>query len=338
MNYENRNHVERFYKQNFEDYLIGIHGEEYLEYRKQWKEAESGRYIPDHPLHIEIGLTSYCNLHCKMCFRSVQNHSVQKHNMSLELVQQIADQCKNMGIAAVALGEGAEGLLHPQIKEIIKIFSNVGLLDYFVMTNGILLNEDISKALIESKVDRLNISIDAATSDTYKRIRGADLKKLEENIDTFLKCRGSRTLPLLRVSFVKQPGNYQEVQMFLEKWRNKADLVDFQDMVDYGNVDTLLEIEKKIDYICPFPFTKMCIRWNGDIYPCTNPYQKYFKIGNLNEMTIEEAWNYPVWAELRNRMLKKDMPLACKNCRGTRFFSDMFTKDNLGEKNKNHAQ
>lgn len=332
MNYENRKHVERFYKQNFEQYLASIHGERYLEYRKQWNEAESGQYIPKHPLHIEIGLTSYCNLHCKMCFRNAQNHSASKRHMPLEVVQTIANQCKHMGIAAVALGEGSEGLLHPQIEEIIQIFSEIGLLDYFVMTNGILLNEDISKILIENNVDRLNISIDAALPDTYQRIRGGDLEKLENNIDTFLKCRGSRKRPLLRVSFVKQQENYQEVQKFLEKWSAKADIVDFQDMVDYRNVDTLLEIDKKIDYICPLPFTKMCIRWNGDIYPCTNPYQKYFRIGNIKEMTIEEAWNHPVWAELRSRMIQRDLPLACRNCRGTRFFSDLFTTDKIMEK------
>lgn len=303
-----------------------------MEYRKQWSEAESGQFIPKYPLHIEIGLTSYCNLHCKMCFRSVQNSNVEKHHISLEMARKIAVQCKSLGIPAVALGEGSEGLLHPEIKEMIRIFSNIGLLDYFVMTNGTLLTEDISKVLIENQVDRLNISIDAATPDTYKCIRGADLGKLEENIDTFLKCRGSKTLPLLRVSFVKQQENYQEAQLFLEKWSTKADIVDFQDMVDYGHVDTLLEIDKKMDYICPLPFTKMCIRWNGDIYPCTNPYQKYFKIGNIKEMTIEDAWSHPVWVELRERMIKKDMPLACRNCRGTRFFSDML--NHIGKNNK----
>ena len=49
-------------------------------------------------------------------------------------------------------------------------------------------------------------------------------------------------------------------------------------------------------------------------------------------MTIEEAWNHPVWAELRSRMIQRDLPLACRNCRGTRFFSDLFTTDKIMEK------
>lgn len=326
LNYENRNHVERFETENLMERMQERKGDKYLEYRNKWEAAEKGKYISPSPLHIELGLTSWCNLRCKMCFRSADNVDISKNYMSLDVAKKIAEQCEKLEIPAIALGEGSEGLLHPNIIKLMEIYSDINFMDYFVMTNGLLLNDEISYKLLECNVDRLNISIDAATKETYKKIRGANLDILEEKIDRFLEIRGNNKYPLLRVSFVKQADNINEINMFIDKWGAKADIIDFQDMVDYGNVDNLLSIEEDIDYICPLPFTKLCIRWNGDMYPCTNPYQKYFRIGNINDMSIEEAWNGKIMQDLRKAMIEKKMPLPCKNCRGTRFYSDRFLK------------
>lgn len=323
-NYENRTHVERFESFNISQFMSEMKGNQYLEYRKLWNNAEKGGEVPSAPMHLDIGLTSWCNLRCKMCFRNADSPNIEKQYMSLEMARKIATECRELGVYAIALGEGSEGLLHPQIEEIIDIFSEAGMLELFVMTNGILLNDNLIKKIISSKVDRVNISIDAATKETYKKIRGANLDILEKNIERFLELRGNRKTPLLRVSFVKQEENISEIELFLEKWKEKADVVDFQDVVNYENVDKLIQIDRQIDYICPPPFTRLCIKWNGDIYPCSNPYSKYFKIGNINDITIKMAWESEVITKLRKDMLEKNMPLACKNCRGTRCFSDVF--------------
>ena len=68
------------------------------------------------------------------------------------------------------------------------------IMDQFIFTNGVLLNEKNSKKILESSLTRLFISIDAATSETYDQVRipvGKNalkenrLKKIEENVKNF---------------------------------------------------------------------------------------------------------------------------------------------------------
>ena len=40
---------------------------EYKEYRKMWRETAVNHIKTDFPLHLDIEVTSYCNLACPMC-------------------------------------------------------------------------------------------------------------------------------------------------------------------------------------------------------------------------------------------------------------------------------
>ena len=77
------------------------------------------------------------------------------------------------------------------------------IMDQFIFTNGVLLNEKIVK-ILESSLTRLFISIDAVTSETYDQVRipvGKNalkenrLKKIEENVKT-LETKNSMGLKI----------------------------------------------------------------------------------------------------------------------------------------------
>ena len=40
------------------------------EYRKYWSQAEALKVLTSYPLHLDIELTSQCNLCCKMCWQN----------------------------------------------------------------------------------------------------------------------------------------------------------------------------------------------------------------------------------------------------------------------------
>jgi len=116
--------------------------------------------------------------------------------------------------------------------------------------------------------------------------------------------------------------NINEINQFFEKWHNHADIIDFQDYVDFSYVDKLRIIETE-PFICPDPFQRIGISCDGSIYPCCTFYQKYFTLGNIKEITLLEAWNSKQMSDLRNSIIRNQPHLACKNCYGSLKFKNI---------------
>lgn len=316
---ENRGHLVRYGHEDVLKILSKKHGEKFDRYREAWKNAELKQIVADNPLYIELGINSDCNLRCKMCARSYDNEYNNKHeNISLELVDKIVEQCEKFNLPAILVGQDSECLLHPKFKQIIGKLKKINCVDFFVITNGTLLTRDISEFLIEMDIDRLQISIDAAKPETYKKIRGGNLKILEKNINDFLELRkkAQKNTPILRVSFCEQSDNEDEKEEFKKKWENKADIVDFQKFIDLSSVVNLEEKKQKKEYFCPDPFQRIVIDYKGNMYGCCCiGYNRYFKLGNLDSITIMEAWNSDRMVQLRNSFLTQNLNNVCLNCR-----------------------
>ena len=133
--------------------------------------------------------------------------------------------------------------MYKGIKDVVKKVMEAEFLDVMFSTNATLLNEEMSKFLIESGVTRVVISLDAAKNETYKIIRSKDeLEKVETNVKRLaeLKKEYKTKLPVIRLSFVVQK-NINEIQKFKEKWSEIVDYIDIQEQIDFEPVK---EIEK----------------------------------------------------------------------------------------------
>lgn len=63
---------------------------------------------------------------------------------------------------------------------------------------------------------------------------------------------------------------------------------------------------------CVYPFTHLATFTNGDLTPCCVG-KKYNNL-NLNNLTVEEAWNHAEIRNLRRKMLNGEKPLNCLDC------------------------
>lgn len=318
MEKENREHVKSFGREKALEILRKKHGEKYEEYRKAFDQAGHNHVLSDFPLYIALEINSDCNLKCKMCLRSFDPKLNKIHEyMPMEMIDKIVDECRRFELPSILIGASAECTLHPNISAIISKLHSIGTVDFFVITNGLRLNEDLSKVIIENDVDRLEVSIDAATEETYRIVRGGDLKLLERNIDTFLRLRKNmnRKTPILRLSFCEMEENKNEIDIFLDKWKDKADIVDFQYFVDMSKVTKGLEKKEKRKIFCQDPFNRIYIDYKGDMYCCCCfGYCEHFRIGNIMNMTIEEAWKSDMINSLRDSFWNDEPTQVCLNC------------------------
>lgn len=294
-NYEDRTNINRYLGKAADRRLAEIKGSAFAEYREVFERARQEKVRTQWPIEISLGLTSYCNLLCKMCYRNYLPDNGKQY-MPLEMVDEIVRQCKELNISSFWLGSFTEGLLHPDILYIIKKCGEVHALDYWFTTNGTLLTEDIARAMIENGVTKLHVSLDAATPETYKKIRGGNLEIVERNVRRFLELRKKMDseLPMLRVTMVEQDENRGEIDAFVKKWTGVADIVDVQKLTDYSilqNEEIDRESYKHTFFDCYYPFYQLSITYDGRIWPCPCPV---FNSGHpvyLKDMTLKEYWN-----------------------------------------------
>jgi radical SAM protein with 4Fe4S-binding SPASM domain len=334
---------------DFEELLGEKYGERFREYREKYRKSlnyDTNGYIPDFPLTVTLELVNRCNLNCIMCY--TVNHSEKKSTLGMENMKTILAEGQKHGLPALVLGLGSEPLLFKGAKDVMKAAIDADVMDLFLGSNGVLLTEDIAEFLVVNQVARLEVSLDAATPETYEKIRGKnELEKIEANLHRLIELKKVRNsaLPVVRLTFCVQELNHQERGAFLEKWRDRVDYVDFQMMVDHGDIDELREtgtvseveeLDLSSSY-CAYPFNSLHVWANGNITPCCTFFAKSEELilGNVAEMTLEEAWNGGKIDTLRQELLSGNVRDICRVCLSQRA-KEMF--DDVVEENRSERR
>jgi len=302
-----------------QQYLAEYKGEPYREYREKWHQAISEYKKADVPLQLAICLTSFCNLRCKMCYSRNMDLKPREY-MEMEMVARITREAKELGVASLWVGagsfkSGSEACLHPDITKILRKFAEADPIDYWFLTNGTLLSAEVSLTLVDLPVNWLTVSLDAATKETYRRIRGGDLDKVEKNIYEFLNIREKRNsrLPFLRVSFVYQEDNADEKKAFQEKWTGVADMIDIQSMVDYRKDTSKETLDLSRVSLCTDLFRHMFIDYDGELRGCASHDDPEFR-AYIQDMTIREYWNSEWHNQLAESIRTRQFQPQCIEC------------------------
>ncbi len=322
---------------DIEALLTSMYGASFSDYRKAFNRAQQyynySNSFPKFPLTISLELSNKCNLQCSMCFQSSEAAKKQKFvALTSETIQKILQECKEKNLPSLILGAGTEFLVSKNAPEVIKMLGSCGIMDVFLRTNGILLDAETVKLIFAAKVTRVFISLDAATKTTYQEIRGSDaLTLIENNINHLLnerKIRGS-VLPIVRVSFVVLDKNKHEQKLFLEKWKDKVDFVDFQRFQDLTHVrdkETIIKDENIINPRCAYPFYSLSIAPDGSVAPCCTFYGKELPVGNIHRQSIEEIWNSKRMNQIRGEISSRKLNDVCKRCL---FFRDSVLQEDI---------
>lgn len=301
------------WRKNFSD--------EFKHYREHFEKAQNRNYIAKFPMSLEIEASYYCNLKCPLCPRTVGANEQQNRHMAPECWEQILSECRKHKVYAMLMDHEAESLMNPRLFEMISQAKAAGIIDIWLHTNANLLLPKVSKKLIDAGLTKINFSLDAATKDTYDKVRvGGNFDKALKNIHTFLKLKIEKNAEYLRtrVSFVEQEANIHEKRAFYEMWKNVPglNLITFQEGIDFSPFETPdedwdkpeSELEAKYSkekpFYCSQPWEMPIIDVEGNINPCGSPVRSHtrpFTLGNILEGdTINSCWNGNKMQQLRN--------------------------------------
>lgn len=165
-------------------------------------------------------INNICNISCVMCgvcgeLSKYSKVKEERGNMSLENFKNIIDKFpKTKSI----LMQGGEILLNKDILDIIG-YAREKKIEVNTITNGLLLDKNISKFLIEN-LNSIEFSIDSPEAETYESIRlHGKFDILIKNISEFMKMYNEskeRTLKTIKINYVCMEQNYKQMPMFID--------------------------------------------------------------------------------------------------------------------------
>lgn len=132
--------------------------------------AERSSVVEKPPICLYLEVTNRCNLLCETCPRTFETLEPPA-DMSWQLFTSIVDQVPN--IARVVLHGVGEPMLVKNLPSMIRYLKNRGTYVLF-NTNGTLMQPRRFRDLIDTGLDELRVSLDAADRESYAKIRGKD--------------------------------------------------------------------------------------------------------------------------------------------------------------------
>ena len=303
------------------DTLTKKFGKRFSDYREKYFKVlnspkDNYNYIPEYPLNVLVEVVNKCNLECIMCLTSHRKGPTTV--ISDEMISKLINEFEENNLPALMFGAGDEPLMFSDIDKMWDAANLAGIMDIFIFTNGTYLNEKMRKKILEHKISRVYVSLDAATEETYAKIRLKNknigeqtignnklkileedvnrLEIIEENIKKLIELRDIKglELPQIRVSYAVQHKNKHEIELFKKKWENVVDFIEFQQTmnIDFDKLSRLSEEERwrrreplfKNNYVkdCKAPFHSATVYADGSVIPCCTFQGKNLTLGNIN--------------------------------------------------------
>jgi len=284
---------------------------DYHAYRKKWVDNPTERIVEDFPIHLDVEATSSCNLKCGMCPRTEmleEGRFWKVRPFDLATYKRLIDEGVERGLCSVKYNFLGEPLVNKRIVEMVEYAKNAGVVDVMFNTNATLLDEETSRRLIASGLDKLFFSFDSPHREKYESIRvGANFDDVLNNIKNFMRIRdelGSVT-PFTRVSMVMMKETEDEWEDFKALFEPIVDAVAYVDYIEHtgqNNIERqIIPVgSRKSKFCCPQLWQRTFVHPDGVVSVCCIDAVRELTVGNINDNSLAEIWRGEEYTRLRD--------------------------------------
>jgi len=205
-------------------------------------------------------------------------------------------------------------------------------------TNAHYFTDEVAKKTIESGLDRLIISIDGTTQETYQQYRvGGQLSKVIEGAKLIVKWKKElqSTTPFVIFQFlVVKPNEHQidDLKLLAKDIGVDEVILKTAQVYDYENGNELIpeneqysryrknsdgtySIKNSLENSCWKLWHSCVITWDGKVVPCCFDKDAQHQLGDLKSNTFNQIWNNDKYKNFRVKLVKgrKEIDI-CTNC------------------------
>jgi len=172
-----------------------------------------------HPSKLFVETTTRCNFQCQACVKQSAGNEIREGDMSMASFMALAPAFPHL--ESLVLNGIGEPLLHPLLDEFIKIAKSSMPSGSWVgfQTNGALLTQERAKSLVAAGLDRICLSIDSVSCETFRILReGGERRDIENALSCLSSAKVLCGKPELEIGieFVLRRDNFHELPHVLE--------------------------------------------------------------------------------------------------------------------------
>jgi len=322
------------------------------------KQIKEGKIPP--PVNAQIDWTNLCTLNCSFCiYRNAgmdvegmhfdPDKSIQREH-GLRLLEELAA----IGVKSIESTGGGEPTLHPNFNEFVRHARKLGL-QQALITNGTLVDEETARNIAD--FEWVRFSIDAATRETYEKIKGVDaFDKVIRNLKGLLRVRKEGNV--VGFSFVVCRENYREIydaarlakelgcdnirislamtpqreKLFIDIWDEimaqieQARKLEDENFRVFAFNNRIFDLQSTEPQNCIYTYLVAVVTPTGCFPCCRLKSYPEFNFGNVQEKSFKEIW----WGEKRMRFLNTVAKRCTWNCwmREKNKFAEYLLTDN----------
>lgn len=288
------------------------------------------------PFNVSIEPTTNCNLGCPECPSGLKSFTRPTGNLELDFYKKTVDEIGNKLIYLYFYFQG-EPYLHPKFLEMVK-FASKKKIYTVTSTNAHFLTERKAKETIESGLDRILISIDGTTQETYEQYRvGGSLEKVIEGTKNLVKAKlelKSKTPHIVFQFLVVKPNEHQieDVKRLAKEIGVDEVKLKTAQVYDFESGNELIpaidqysrykkqangqyEIKNELLNHCWKLWHSTVITWDGKVVPCCFDKDAQHQLGDLHTKSFAEIWQSNLYQSFRSCILKSRREIdICTNC------------------------
>ncbi len=288
------------------------------------------------PFTISVEPTTACNLRCPECPSGLRSFTRPTGNLKKDFFKRFIDDSYSHLIYLIFYFQG-EPYINPDFLDMVRYASDKKIYT-ITSTNGHFLNDENAKKTVLSGLDRLIISVDGTTQETYEKYRKEG--KLANVI--------AGTKNLLRWKKKLKSKSPHVIFQFLVVGHNEHQIEDLYDLAEELGVDEVklksaqiynyhhgsdlmpqntkysryiktengtYKLKYEVKDECWKMWHSSLITWDGKVVPCCFDKDATHIMGDLKVDNFEEIWKSQSYFNFRSQIIQgRDQIDICTNC------------------------
>lgn len=287
------------------------------------------------PFVVQLAVANICNFRCRYCPCSapelLKKNRVRKGIMDYELFTKIVDDLDGFPqkVKILRLVKEGEPLLNKRFADMVRYAKKrQPSVKVDTTTNASLLTPALSDDIIDAGLDKIFISLQGITAESYKRLAGVvvDFDEILGNVIHFCEHRKQCKV------YIKVPDigvNDLEKKRFFEMFDHYADELFVEHIIptwpdfDISAVkedDGIGLYGNPVDFghiaVCPIIFYNLNVDFDGSVAPCQLDWAHTTTLGNVREDSLCSLWNGNKYNNFRRMHLRGERirHVLCGKC------------------------
>ena len=286
------------------------------------------------PTFVSVEPANVCQLRCPECpvGKGERLEERGERLMSREVWERVLEQIRETAHTIQFYFQG-EPLLHPDLPQMIREAHEAGLYT-IVSTNAQALTQERAEALVASGLNRIIISMDGLTDETYNAYRvGGSLEKTKAALQYLREANEKlKGHTVIELQCLRLRTNEHEWSQFKRVYKQfGADRLVFKtaQLYDYSNGHPLMpsderfsRYEKGADGLyhrkslrrgCLRVWSGVVVTTNGEVLPCCYDKSHTYAYGNIMTASLKELFTNDKARAFRKDALSEN-PKICQEC------------------------